>query len=305
MKTLLSSKRFSRRQLLVVILVVAAVGGILIFKTFASSFNSADEAVQYNGINFTRASLRLNPVTATTCLNTIARTWSAHMAAANNLYHNANVAAQVTAGCSHNWGWIGENIGLRTGCTAPVTDGCSQNIFTAFIHSPEHYANITSPLPNFVGVGVYRDSHNQIWITQDYMECYCAPATYKPIGWNLTSVETISAAGAARASNITAKRGQVVTYYTDIVNHGPNTATFSRSITGYHYNSAGTLVSSSKTDIGTTTIGNGQIYVYHYNGTIPATAPSRERYCTAIFYTLAGGPGSASSNSNKSCVTVQ
>src|SRR5207248_10717828 len=102
-------------------------------------------------------------------LTSIARSWSAQMAAAGGISHNPNLQGQVTAA----WTELGENVG---------TGGDVQTIQTAFINSQHHYENLVNPDYNFVGIGVAHGGNGAIYVTVDFMDLpgRSAPAPTAP-----------------------------------------------------------------------------------------------------------------------------
>jgi hypothetical protein len=106
--------------------------------------------------NQLRASHGLTQLSTDGTLLSIARGWSANMAAAGAISHNMNLPNEVT---SVYWSKLGENVG---------TGWDVQSIQTAFINSPHHYANLVDPSYNYVGIGVV-DSGGKIYVTVDFM----------------------------------------------------------------------------------------------------------------------------------------
>jgi hypothetical protein len=106
--------------------------------------------------NQLRVSHGLNPLATNSELLSVARRWSANMAAAGGISHNMNLPHDV----SLNWAKLGENVGV--GSTV-------DSIQTAFINSPHHYENLVDPVFNYVGIGVV-DSGGRIWVTVDFMQ---------------------------------------------------------------------------------------------------------------------------------------
>ncbi|MBV9043206.1 MAG: CAP domain-containing protein [Acidimicrobiia bacterium] len=96
-------------------------------------------------------------------LVSIARNWSARMAAAGSISHNMNLPNMV----SGPWTKLGENVGVG---------GAPDVIQQAFINSPHHYENLIDPVWNYVGIGVV-DSGGRVWVTVDFMQLDSAPST--------------------------------------------------------------------------------------------------------------------------------
>jgi peptidoglycan hydrolase-like protein with peptidoglycan-binding domain len=117
---------------------------------------SASSAGSYCSIlNSERAAHGLPALTERSDLDAIAASWSAHMAAANSLQHNPQLANVV-----HNWQAVGENVG--EGPTIADLD-------SAFMASTEHRDNILDPTYRDVGVGVASGS-GVLWITVDFRQ---------------------------------------------------------------------------------------------------------------------------------------
>jgi uncharacterized protein YkwD len=87
-------------------------------------------------------------------LTTYARHHSRAMAGAGYLYHTSNFAVICC------WRSIGENVGYGPSVAS---------VEYAFMHSPEHRANILDPDWRGIGVGVYR-SGGRIWVTQIFRQ---------------------------------------------------------------------------------------------------------------------------------------
>lgn len=106
-------------------------------------------------INGLRAQVGVQPLTADGELMAGAQAWADHMAAAQALSHDTNLAAGLTS----NWTRLGENVGA--GASNAVVWG-------AFISSAHHYANLVDPAFNRVGVGVAYAGGVQ-WTCQRFM----------------------------------------------------------------------------------------------------------------------------------------
>ena len=104
-------------------------------------------------INQERAAHGMGPLTMRTDLNTIAQGWANHMAAANLLSHNPNLATQV-----RNWQIVGENVGEGPDIAS---------LDNAFWNSPEHRANILTSGYRDVGIATAY-ANGILWITVDF-----------------------------------------------------------------------------------------------------------------------------------------
>jgi hypothetical protein len=115
----------------------------------------AEENLFLDLTNQLRSSLGIQTLTPQSQLTTMARNWSAQMAAAGTISHNPNLTSQAPS----NWTALGENVGMG---------GAVAAIQTAFINSPHHYENLANGAYNYVGIGVV-DSNGTIFVTVDFM----------------------------------------------------------------------------------------------------------------------------------------
>ena len=106
-------------------------------------------------INGLRAQVGVQPLATDGELMAGAQAWADHMAAAQALSHDTNLAAGVTS----SWTKLAENVGA--GASNAVVWG-------AFISSAHHYANLVDPAFNRVGVGVASAGGVQ-WTCQRFM----------------------------------------------------------------------------------------------------------------------------------------
>jgi hypothetical protein len=100
-------------------------------------------------------------------LVSVARAWSAKMAAAGTISHNPSLASQAPSG----WRKLGENVGQG---------GDVDGLQNAFVNSPPHYRNLVDPAFNYVGIGVVYGANNTIFVTVDFMQSGGSPATTSP-----------------------------------------------------------------------------------------------------------------------------
>lgn len=131
---------------------------LLAATTFPLSAASAGAAVDASAesqfvqlINSARASAGLPALASNGELRSVARSHSARMAAANDLYHNPNLSGEVS-----NWLSVGENVGR-----GPTVN----SLHTAFMNSEGHRKNILYQKFTEVGVGV-EVVDGRIWVTQ-------------------------------------------------------------------------------------------------------------------------------------------
>ena len=151
-----------RKLLAVVVLGLAGLVAPLAVAPAAHADVASDEAAFVAKINQLRASVGVGQLTVDGNLTSIARTWAQSMANAGTISHNPNLAGLVTS----NWSLLGENVGV-----GPTVDG----LFTAFVNSPHHYANLVDPRFTHVGVGVVW-SGNTMYTSHEFMTLRGTPA---------------------------------------------------------------------------------------------------------------------------------
>jgi len=139
--------------LLGALLLMPALSAVTAAPAFA---DPGSEEAQFLALtNQLRVSHGLGTLATNGELVSIARRWSANMAAAGANSHNMNLPNEVSV----YWNKLGENVG--TGYDV-------SSIQTAFINSPHHYENLVDPSYNYVGIGVV-DSGGKIYVTVDFM----------------------------------------------------------------------------------------------------------------------------------------
>src|SRR5437879_1870065 len=111
-----------------VVLLGAAVLVLSASPAHAGTSLSSDEARLASLTNQARAQAGLRSLTVASDLTTVARRHSADMAAKHSLYHNANLANEVSG-----WIQLGENVGDA---------GDIDSVQRAFMASPGHRSNI-------------------------------------------------------------------------------------------------------------------------------------------------------------------
>ncbi len=92
-------------------------------------------------INASRAAVGAAPCSWTPSSSGLAQSWAQQLAAMGRLQH----ASDLSAGVTQSWAELGENIGRGTD---------TATIYTAFVNSPSHYANIVDPGFTKIGLGV-------------------------------------------------------------------------------------------------------------------------------------------------------
>ena len=136
---------------------LAAFSGIAAAVAPAAHADTVSEENQFLALtNQLRSSLGIQQLTPNAQLTQMARNWAANMASQGTISHNPSLTSLAPS----NWQQLGENVGV-----GPTVDA----IQTAFINSPEHYANLSKPTYNFVGIGVV-DSNGRVWVTVDFMD---------------------------------------------------------------------------------------------------------------------------------------
>jgi len=106
-------------------------------------------------LNRHRTDAKLEPVTVSSDLVTIARSWSSTMAGSGNLAHDPDLANLVT-----NWQVVGENVGDGTDV---------RTLDDAFWASPGHRENELYPTFTDVGIGVVVKA-GTVWVTFDFRQ---------------------------------------------------------------------------------------------------------------------------------------
>lgn len=133
--TTLRVRRTARWVAALSLTVTALVGSA----AFASSALASPAGDLATATNTARVSAGLPALTENAQLDAVAQAWANKLAAAGVLSHNPAVRTQVT-----NWTVLGENVGMA---------GDVPTVQNAFMHSPEHKANILDPRYTQMGVG--------------------------------------------------------------------------------------------------------------------------------------------------------
>lgn len=122
------------------------------------------EAALITDINRTRAAHGLRALVVVAGATDVARRWSWHLAGAQALSHNPALVTDLEHAGSGAWMMISENVG-----TAPATDPTA--LFTAYMNSAPHRANILDSGARYVGVGVVQRG-SMAWNTLDFTDAY-------------------------------------------------------------------------------------------------------------------------------------
>jgi hypothetical protein len=110
----------------------------------AQIFLRVDELLSRTLVNASRATTGAGPLTESPQLDVMARAQAARMAARGDIYHNPNLASDISAS-GLAWLRVGENVGV--GPDIPV-------IHAAFLASPHHRENLMNPAYTLMGMGV-------------------------------------------------------------------------------------------------------------------------------------------------------
>ena len=136
------------------LLVIAAIVASILAPLGARASESQEQAFVTH-INDERTSRGIGAVSVRSDLVAVARRWSAHMAAVNQISHDPNLPNEISG-----WTALGDNVGR-----GPDVNSLHQ----AFMNSPEHRSIILDPSYNQVGVGVYQDG-NTLWVTEIFVK---------------------------------------------------------------------------------------------------------------------------------------
>jgi uncharacterized protein YkwD len=99
---------------------------------------------------FSRADVAINR-----SISRLVKRHSSWMARTGNFEHTKHPAAEYLKGVA--WHCWGENIAMSS--------GSMRDVEKAFMHSPEHRANILDPCFKHVAIGVVRDGDGIAWVT--------------------------------------------------------------------------------------------------------------------------------------------
>lgn len=117
------------------------------------------EEYLFTRVNQVRAQNGLAPLQYRARLAEVAETWSQDMARTKVLAHNPRISSLIEPG----WTAWGENVGFAGG----YADN-AERIFTGWMGSPGHRANILSARFTSLGIGAATDSRGYLWSTQDF-----------------------------------------------------------------------------------------------------------------------------------------
>jgi len=148
-------------------------------------------------INQARADQGLRTLAVTSGTSTVAANWTQHLDSQQALSHNPDLGPQLESHGSPNWTAYGENVG--EGPTSSADD-----VFKAYMNSPEHRDNILNASYRYLGIGVVFDG-STAWNTLDFVDQY---STSKPrtATQSSTTPKTVAKTTTTKAAPKTAPR---------------------------------------------------------------------------------------------------
>ena len=175
-------KMFSVLSVLMLVVTLTAT-------TSPAAASPGNEASFVALVNQTRAAKGLPALQTDSQLTSLARSWASSMRAGacgsgNFICH----ASPISAGVTHNWAKLGENVG-----TGPEIGA----VMDAFIASPGHYANIIDPEFTHIGVGVVWEG-GRLYTTHRFMKLQTpAPTTTTTVAPTTTTAAPTTTTTAA------------------------------------------------------------------------------------------------------------
>jgi uncharacterized protein YkwD len=136
----------------------------------AESTTSAFTSRLVTLVNEARAQHGLRALTVASGTTTVASGWSSHMASTSTLAHNPNLQSQLESHGSRSWTTYGENVGEGPSSSA-------DKLFTAYMNSPEHKANILGSGYRYLGIATVF-SGGLAWNTMDFVDQYGSTTTH-------------------------------------------------------------------------------------------------------------------------------
>jgi uncharacterized protein YkwD len=174
------------RTKVIVTAALATVAGTLIVAAPSASAESSTSAFTsrlVTLVNEARSQHGLRPLSVASGTTVVASGWSSHMAASSTLAHNPNLQSQIESHGSPNWTTYGENVGEGPSSSA-------DKLFTAYMNSPEHKANILGSGYRYIGIATVF-SGSLAWNTMDFVDQYG------------TTTRTVSAAPVRHTTTVT------------------------------------------------------------------------------------------------------
>lgn len=155
------------RAKLIVTAALASVAGTVIVAAPSASAESSGSAFTsrlVTLVNEARAQHGLRALSVASGTSSVAASWSSHMASSNTLAHNPSLESQLESHGSPNWTTYGENVGEGPASSA-------DKLFTAYMNSPEHRANILDSGYRYLGIATVF-SGSLAWNTMDFVDQY-------------------------------------------------------------------------------------------------------------------------------------
>jgi uncharacterized protein YkwD len=116
-------------------------------------------------INSARHSAGLAALAVAGGTTEVARGWAAHLAAADAISHNPDLISELQSHGSANWTFAAENVGFGPASNA-------DDVFQAYMNSPEHRANILATRARYLGVGAVAGPNGAEFNTLDFVDAY-------------------------------------------------------------------------------------------------------------------------------------
>ena len=133
------------------------------FTTVGSVRLNAVEARLATLINQARTARGLAALTVAPGTTDLARDWSMNQAVKNTLYHNPNLVSGVERSGSASWRAVAENVGRGWG---------ADSLFSAYMNSPGHRANILDSSMRYLGIGWVERPDGSGYNTQVFVDSY-------------------------------------------------------------------------------------------------------------------------------------
>lgn len=122
------------------------------------------EAALIADVNRTRIVHGLHALVVVAGATDVARRWSWHLAGAQALSHNPSLVTSLESAGSSAWTMISENVGTASASNPGA-------LFSAYMNSAPHRANILDAGARYVGVGVVQRG-SAAWNTLDFVNAY-------------------------------------------------------------------------------------------------------------------------------------
>jgi uncharacterized protein YkwD len=143
------------RQLGVTVALAAALGGLLPSPPAVAGGRYTERHELFDRTNGSRDAYGRADVRIDRDMSRLVRRHSAWMARTGTFKHTADPAKSYLQGVQ--WHCWGENIAM--------SGGSMRDVQKAFMHSPDHKANILDPCFRHVAIGVVRDDDGTAWVT--------------------------------------------------------------------------------------------------------------------------------------------